>query len=123
MNIQACSTCTDICCRRTTCRLTNADIYRILEVRTGDALRDSTFQNIEGTSQLKQPCRFLEHDKCSIYSHRPIGCRLFPIVWDDPVTVDTTCPGHNEIPHPERHSILIHKYLWDIATEAKERLK
>ena len=123
MNIQACSTCTDICCKRTTLKLTNADIYSILEVRAADALRDATFQNIDGTIQLKQPCRFLENDRCSIYNSRPLGCRLYPVVWNNTVTVDTQCPGHKEILHPERHSILIHKYLWDITVEAKERLK
>lgn len=123
MNIQSCSSCTDICCERTTYRLTNADIHRILKVRTAEALRDATFQNIDGTIQLKQPCRFLNYRRCSIYNWRPLGCRIYPVVFNEEVTVDTQCLGHNEIQHPERHSIEIHKYMHTIAREAKERLE
>jgi len=124
MNIQACSTCTDICCKRTTYKLTNADIDRILQVCTMQAVQEAMFQNIDGTIQLKQPCHFLDSDnKCSIYPHRPLGCRIYPVVWNNEATVDTTCQGHEEVQHPERHSIALNKYLWDIATEAKERLE
>lgn len=122
MKIQACFSCTDICCKRTTYKLTNADIGRILEVYTNRTLFTATIQNIDGTIQLRQPCYFLKDNKCSIYNNRPVGCRLGPVVWNNAVTVDESCPGHKEILHPERHSILIHKYLWNIATEAKERM-
>jgi Fe-S-cluster containining protein len=79
--------------------------------------------NPDGTIQLEKPCIFLSSitNECSIYTRRPIGCRLYPVVWNNGITVDTACQGHEEIPHLERHSILLHKYLWDINKEAKER--
>ena len=39
---------------------------------------------------------FLKQGKCSIYEHRPIGCRLYPVIIDietfEPI-IDEECPN------------------------------
>lgn len=47
-------------------------------------------------------CVFLDEkrNKCMIYSHRPIGCRLYPLLYDpynDEVLVDDLCPRSREV--------------------------
>jgi uncharacterized protein len=39
-----------------------------------------------------QPCPFLENDRCSIYEHRPIICRLHHSFNDDSSQCDTSRP-------------------------------
>ena len=43
-------------------------------------------------------CVFLKKGKCSIYEHRPVGCRLYPVVIDvetfEPL-IDDECPNYN----------------------------
>lgn len=119
MKIHACSTCTDICCERTTYRLTKADLARI-------PVRVPTILNTDGSIRLPQPCPFLDPvtKKCDIYQHRPLGCRIYPVVWNEGITTDRACPGHTEIPedHLERYTIILESYFHQIRTEAKERL-
>jgi Fe-S-cluster containining protein len=130
MNIQACSTCTNICCKRTTYKLTNEDIYRIAEVvdttnifNTGTKLSDILIHNLDGTIQLKAPCFFYLYRNCSIYEYRPVGCRIYPVVYNNGASTDPSCPGHNEIQHPERYSIILEAYMHTIQTEAHQRTR
>jgi len=44
-------------------------------------------------------CVFNDGKKCSIYENRPLGCRLYPIVYDEDygiVTLDDYCPYRGE---------------------------
>ena len=122
MKIAACSTCSDPCCARTTYKLTNGDIDRLLEVTRGDALRDATIRNPDGTIQFKEPCQYHVNNRCIVYKHRPLGCRIYPIVYNNRVTVDPFCPGHAEIQYPERKSIIVEDYMMRIQREARERI-
>ena len=111
MNIQACTTCTDICCKRTTYKLTKQDVERL-----GSLLVGAVFKTQDGHLQLKQPCPFLIDNKCSIYNIRPVGCRLYPVVWNNGLTTDHNCPGHNEIINIERNSIALEVYFRQLYT-------
>jgi len=47
-------------------------------------------------------CVFLnpENNACTIYPYRPLGCRLYPLVYDvekGVVTVDKLCPRYREV--------------------------
>lgn len=124
MKIEACSSCADPCCSRTTYCLTNEDIVRIIKI---DHLNfhDYAFEKTDGTYQLKKPCFFYHsyHRICTIYKHRPLGCKIYPVVLDDVATVDTFCPGHAEVKDPVRKTIILQHYLKSIEREAQERLE
>jgi Fe-S-cluster containining protein len=125
ITIEACKTCTDVCCLRTTYKLTNEDLHRIMEVRRGDALRDATIRQTNGNVQLKAPCRFYNKG-CSAYEHRFTGCRIYPIVYyDGKPAVDRSCPGHKEITREQivEHTPTVLKYMHDITFEAQMRRK
>jgi len=52
-----------------------------------------------GNSRIKLPCKFHKNNRCSIYSSRPINCRLFPfIVYNGIVSaICIECPAGEEI--------------------------
>lgn len=50
-------------------------------------------------------CVFYDEEtrKCKIYEYRPIGCRLYPLNYDDEegVVVDKACPQWRTVPRSE----------------------
>ena len=45
-------------------------------------------------SDGKNPCRYLEKGKCSIYENRPPACKIYPFSpWYDKILIDLSCPG------------------------------
>ena len=86
------------CCIETKMPLSRLDMKRILNlgyvpedfaVKAGMGWR---LRNSYGR------CFFLSEDGCKIYSHRPEGCRLYPLVFDEntqKAAIDHACPyGH-----------------------------
>ena len=82
------------CCKDTRMPLLKEDIARI--VKKGYALTDFTVMD-DGFIVLRNKdsyCVFLKEGRCSIYSIRPIGCRLYPLVYDidnDEPIIDKEC--------------------------------
>jgi len=88
----------------------------------------------DGFARLKNKrgyCVFYNRreNKCIIYENRPIGCKLYPIVYDpqkNTVTVDKFCPAANTITEKELENSkkilmnVIHK-LYREAEERKSR--
>jgi Fe-S-cluster containining protein len=118
IKIEACKTCTDVCCLRTTYKLTNEDLAAI-----------SGYFNViklpNGMYQLLKPCVFY-NEGCTIYEKRFTGCRIYPIVYyDGKVTTDPSCPGHKEVTREQinNHYQAVLKYMWDITFEAQMRRK
>ncbi|RLF12361.1 MAG: YkgJ family cysteine cluster protein [Thermoprotei archaeon] len=83
--------------------LTKADIERIKML----GFEESFFARLEGgvprLRNINGHCVFLnpETNECTIYPHRPSGCRLYPLVLDvekGVVVVDELCPRAKEIP-------------------------
>jgi len=71
------------CCIETRMPLTSLDIKRI--TKQGYRIRDFVVKR-GGERQLKNVngrCVFLGDDGCTIYSHRPKGCRFYPLVYDE----------------------------------------
>ena len=79
--------------------LTYKDITRIEEIGI-----ERTFFVIEvnGWLQLRNfggKCIFLKKGLCSIYKHRPQGCRLYPLIYNEETVsavLDDECPYTNE---------------------------
>lgn len=93
------------CCYQTEMLLLNHDIRRITKL--GYELRDFAVKR-EGLYYLKNAgghCVFLDVKSklCKIYRWRPLGCRLYPIVYyvdEGRIGVDPECPlAHDVSPH------------------------
>ena len=87
------------CCEETEMELSNHDIKRLEEAgyhRDQFSFKDShaiRLMNADGR------CYFyiLAEKKCRVYRDRPLGCRLYPVVYsvDDGAVIDGLCPmGH-----------------------------
>lgn len=87
------------CCVETEMLLLEEDIERIgkmgFEYEYFVVNRDGWLylRNAEGR------CVFNDGGKCLIYENRPLGCKLYPLVYDEDhgiVTLDEYCPHRNE---------------------------
>jgi Fe-S-cluster containining protein len=80
--------------------LTEEDIKRIESL--GYSRNDFAIK-VDGVYRLRNVngrCFFLSRDnRCRIYDHRPIGCRIYPVIYDleKGVVVDEICPKRDEI--------------------------
>lgn len=93
-----------ICCIDTQMELLPEDIERIAALGyrpedfatvDGDVVR---LKNVEGHCVFYDPST----STCRIYEHRPVGCRLYPLVFDGrEVYVDRTCPTWDTVPRKE----------------------
>jgi hypothetical protein len=79
--------------------LTVRDIRRIVKkgFKAGDFIvrknGERRLRNLDGS------CVFLKEGKCKIYSVRPEGCRLYPLIYDpskNRVIIDQACPHSEE---------------------------
>lgn len=91
-----CSHC-GICCEKTEMLLSRADIRRL--ERAGYDREKFVRFNRQGFAQLRNSrgyCVFYQTEKhrCRIYRYRPLGCRIYPVIYseEDGVIVDDLCP-------------------------------
>lgn len=113
-----------LCCQNTNMVLSKEDMVRIVE--SGYPKEDFCFQDEEGWIRLlnsKGRCVFHSGEKCTIYTQRPFGCRLYPIVYD----LDLEEPIYDEeCPQPEHFKMddaTIQQLVSHIITLIKEREK
>ena len=71
------------CCIATHMPLTGTDIKRI--TRQGYRYRDFVIRRKRERylKNINGKCFFLRDDGCKIYSYRPKGCRLYPLVYNE----------------------------------------
>ncbi|MEM1553965.1 MAG: YkgJ family cysteine cluster protein [Thermoproteota archaeon] len=87
------------CCVETEMLLLEEDVERIM--RTGFEY-EYFVVNRDGWLYLKNVkgmCVFNDGEKCLIYENRPLGCRLYPLVYDEDqgiITLDEYCPYREE---------------------------
>jgi len=90
------------CCYNTEMVLTKEDIKRIAEL----GYPKEYFVDLTGSfpklRNVNGHCVFLDEKtgKCLVYDRRPLGCRLYPLVYDaneGKVIVDSLCPKAKEI--------------------------
>ncbi|MBO8181948.1 MAG: YkgJ family cysteine cluster protein [Archaeoglobus sp.] len=87
------------CCYDTEMPLTMEDVERILSL--GFEVDDFSIV-VDGVRRLRNVggrCFFLENNRCTIYEHRPKGCRIYPLVLNEKgeVVVDDVCPLKEEV--------------------------
>ncbi|MEM0463979.1 MAG: YkgJ family cysteine cluster protein [Pyrobaculum sp.] len=93
-----------ICCIGTEMELLAEDIRRIeaagFKLEEFAVERDGVYRlrNVDGHCVFYDP----ESRSCKIYDIRPVGCRLYPLVYNgERVEVDKTCPTWDTVPHSE----------------------
>ncbi len=88
------------CCEETEMQLSERDLKRLEKLgynRSDFSVREDgiyILKNVNGK------CFFLKNGKCSVYKYRPLGCKLYPVVWDlerKRATLHDFCPLTNEI--------------------------
>ncbi len=84
------------CCHETEMPLTEEDVRRISDL--GYDPKEFAVK-VDGVYRLRNvngKCYFLdEQNRCRIYEHRPIGCRIYPVVLDverGKAVLDDECP-------------------------------
>jgi len=104
LDIEVRMRCTEIacyeCCKETEMQLSEEDIRRIELL--GYSRNDFSIE-IDGVRVLRNVnghCYFLKDGRCSIYKHRPKGCRFYPVIYDverNKAIVHDFCPLHKEV--------------------------
>ncbi|MCS7185299.1 MAG: YkgJ family cysteine cluster protein, partial [bacterium] len=110
-------------------QLTNEDIRRIEQL----GFKKDQFIEFDknGFAKLKNKsgyCIFYDIIKkeCKIYENRPIGCTLYPIMYDpikNDITIDYSCPSANTVTEEELESkqVTLMKTIKQIYKEARKR--
>jgi len=108
--------------------LSNADIERL--ERKGYSKKFFVQFDSEGYAKLRNlqdHCVFYDGEKqrCKVYGDRPLGCRLYPVIYDEArgIVVDNICPARcnwNEKKIDKKGKKVI-KLLEKIDAEAKRR--
>jgi Fe-S-cluster containining protein len=100
-----CSHC-GICCEKTEMMLSNADIERLQ--RVGYDRQKFVRHDRHGFARLKNRrgfCVFYDAEKhrCKIYRHRPLGCRIYPVMLSkqEGIVIDDLCPMQNTVSKTE----------------------
>ena len=84
------------CCRKTEMLLSAEDINRL----EGEGYRQGFFALLDkdGYARLRNEqnhCVFfnIEDLRCTVYQSRPLGCRLYPVIYDEQkgITIDRIC--------------------------------
>ena len=117
------------CCYDTEMLLCEEDIKRI--ERQGYSRNDFITIDIEGFARLKNingHCIFLnpESNLCKIYPYRPIGCKLYPVIYDlnkNKCIVDKFCPMWHTVTKREKTQACraLKKLIEKIFEERKRR--
>ena len=87
------------CCLNTEMPLSVSDIARIRGLGFAE---DSFLDKRNGDRQLKNlsgRCVFHNGQRCAIYNHRPEGCQLYPVIFDEDTReaiLDSYCPYHDK---------------------------
>jgi hypothetical protein len=74
---------------------------------------------------LEGKCVFLKKDKCKIYSFRPKGCRLYPLIYDQSknrVIIDQACPHGEEFKIKQSRSKHLRELVKRIKREKRSEL-
>lgn len=70
-------------------------------------------------------CVFLEEGQCNIYSFRPEGCRLYPLIYDqsrDGVMIDPECPHQREFKINQTGAEKMRKLVKTVRREKRREL-
>jgi len=100
-----CSQC-GICCEKTEMMLSNIDLKRLEELKHGK--QQFVRYDRHGFARMRNRrgfCVFYDVEKCrcKIYKNRPLGCRLYPVIYSeqDGIVLDDLCPTRNTVSEKE----------------------
>jgi len=119
-----CSNCGK-CCEKTEMELSSRDIKRLVEA--GYRLEEFAVMD-DGVTRLRNVdgwCYFhnLANKKCRVYSKRPLGCHLYPVVHlvNEGAMIDELCPMGQTISEQELRTKgkILNKLLEKIDNERK----
>lgn len=119
-----------ICCTETEMLLSKKDIKR-LEKKDYTRNFFVHFDN-EGYARLRNRhgyCVFYDPEKkdCKVRSHRPLGCRIYPVIYHETkgITIDNICPNHKKVAEKEKakKGKRVLQLLKTIDAEAEQRRK
>ena len=122
-----CSHC-GLCCEKTEMMLSKADVERL--ERVGYERQKFMRYDKHGFVRLQNrhgSCIFYDHAKrhCKIYNHRPLGCRIYPVIYSEQegIVVDDLCPAKNTVSEIEleRKGKRVKELLQRIDSEATLR--
>ena len=122
-----CSNCS-VCCTETEMLLSEKDITRL--IKKGFSKNSFVKYNKQGYAQLKNRqsyCVFYDPKKhqCNVYSDRPEGCRVYPVILDEEkgIVLDDICGSRNTITDKEKKikGERVIKLLEKIDNEAAKR--
>lgn len=88
------------CCYETEMPLSEKDVRRIEKLGYN---RDEFSVVVDGVRVLRNvdgKCFFLRDGLCTIYEHRPLGCRFYPVIYDverRKAVVHDFCPLASEV--------------------------
>ncbi|MGB9914376.1 MAG: YkgJ family cysteine cluster protein [Candidatus Bathyarchaeales archaeon] len=117
-----------LCCKETEMLLANADIKRL--ERKGYSKAFFVQFDSAGYAKLRNHrgyCVFYDTEKkrCKVYRDRPLGCRLYPVIYyeEKGIDVDTLCPAKNKWRREQikEKGKKVIKLLKTIDEEAKQR--
>jgi|YelNatPaOPRAMG01_1025707.scaffolds.fasta_scaffold01155_35 Fe-S-cluster containining protein len=94
-----------MCCRQTEMELSSSDIQRLVDA----GFRPEDFVVMwDGVSRLRNVdgwCYFYDpkERRCKVYRIRPLGCRIYPVVYVDGegVALDKLCPMRHTVSQKE----------------------
>ena len=114
------------CCSDTNMLLSSSDILRIRGLGFSE---DFFIVKKNGNRQLKNRsgrCAFHNGQRCTIYNHRPKGCRLYPAIFYDDTgetDLDSYCPHHGKFRLTPSISREVIKLVRKLDVETKRRLR
>ena len=124
-----CSHC-GVCCENTEMLLSTTDIEQL--ERLGHDRQTFVRYDKHGFARLKNRrglCVFYDGEKsrCQIYGHRPLGCRIYPVIYSEQegIVVDGLCPMQDTVSKIElkREGKRLMALLQRIDNEAQVRKK
>lgn len=122
-----CLRCGD-CCTETEMLLSRGDIERL--ERKGYPREFFVLFDREGYAKLRNQhghCVFfdVEARRCKVYESRPLGCRLYPVIYDEEkgIVVDEVCHAQNKVSEKllKQKGGKVIKLLEQIDAEAEDR--
>jgi len=100
--------------------LCDADVKRIESL---GYKREEFCVEVDGVLYLKNvnsACVFLRNGLCKIYEYRPMGCALYPLIYDPELNIcllDHDCPNYYMFYFEEVHEKTIRKLVAEVFGE------
>ena len=117
------------CCSGTEMALLEEDLCKVERLGFERARFSLEHKGLIVLRNYRHRCVFHDGERCTIYSSRPAGCRLYPIAFDEGLghaVLDALCPFSAEFaltPAARRESLLLYEGLIREARIRKKKRK